>query len=76
MTTINATMKPAQYLAAIKRLGLSQVRAGALFGLSPRHSQRIAAGEYPVPPAVAIALQLLLDLPQERREKILQKLLF
>lgn len=53
MTTI-------QYLAAIKRLGLSQVGAGRVFGLSPRQSQRLASGESHVPEPVARLIRVMI----------------
>lgn len=53
------TMDKATYLEAIKRLGLSQVRAGRAFGLSPRQSQRIATGESPVPRPVSKLLKIV-----------------
>lgn len=53
-------MNPEQYKAAIGKLGLSQVRAAAFFGFSPRVGQSWALGEYPVPEAVVIAITLML----------------
>jgi hypothetical protein len=40
---------PAQYRAAIKLLGLSQVKAGKFLGVNERTSRRWALGEYDVP---------------------------
>ncbi len=52
-------MKPATYRKSIARLGLSQLRAGALVGRSGRSSQRwVVTGP---PPEAAIVFQLLLD---------------
>ncbi|MEY9235369.1 hypothetical protein ABIF78_007692 [Bradyrhizobium japonicum] len=53
-------MTPEQYKAAIKKLGLSQERAGKYFGFSPRVGQSWALGESPVPEAVVIAMTLML----------------
>jgi len=53
-------MKKREYRQAIEKLKLSQVRAGAVFGLSPRQSQRLALGESSVPPPVAKLLKLIL----------------
>jgi hypothetical protein len=55
-----AKMTSEQYLAAIKRLGLSQVRAARFFGASDRQGQRIARGEAEMPPPVAHLLKLML----------------
>jgi hypothetical protein len=38
-----------QYRAAIKLLGLSQVKAGKFLGVNERTSRRWALGEYDVP---------------------------
>jgi len=53
-------MKPTLYRKAIKRLCLSQVRAGELVGRDGRTGQRWATTG-PVPPEVAIIFQLLLE---------------
>jgi transcriptional regulator with XRE-family HTH domain len=53
---------PNQYRNAIEKLGLSQVRAAAFLGISPRTSQGYALGEYPVPEAVAKLLRLMIKL--------------
>lgn len=45
-------MTPAEYRAAIARLGLSQVAAGKLLGVDGRTSQKWALGERAVPPPV------------------------
>jgi len=42
-------MTPTQYRAAIKLLGLSQVKAGKFLGVNERTSRRWALGEYDVP---------------------------
>lgn len=51
-------MTPKQYRTAIERLGLSQVRAGELFGSAGRSGQNWAAKGPPEP--VAILLRLML----------------
>jgi hypothetical protein len=51
-----------QYRSAIEKLGLSQVRAAAFLGVSPRTSQGYALGEYPVPEAIAKLLRLMVRL--------------
>lgn len=51
-----------QYLAAIRKLGLSQVRAGRVLGLSPRQSQRLASGDSPIPEPAARLLRLIIRL--------------
>ena len=52
-------MTPSQYRAAIKLLGLSQVKAGKFLGVNERTSRRYAQldGEYPVPEWAAEKLQ-------------------
>lgn len=49
-------MTPAEYRAAIARLGLSQVAAGKLLGVDGRTSQKWALGERAVPPPVVLLL--------------------
>jgi hypothetical protein len=46
-------MTPDQYKRAIKKLGLSQVRAARFLGVSDRHGQRVATGLAEIPPSVA-----------------------
>lgn len=58
---LEASMTPNQYRAAIEKLGLSQVRAAAFLGVSPRTSQGYALGEYPVPEAIAKLLRLMIE---------------
>lgn len=55
-------MTPNQYRSAIDKLGLSQVRAAAFLGVSPRTSQGYALGESPVPEPVAKLLRLMIRL--------------
>lgn len=55
-------MTPDQYKSAIKKLGLSQERAGEWLGISPRTSQGYALGEYPVPEPTAKLLRLMVKL--------------
>lgn len=55
-------MTSAQYRAAIKRLALSQERAGDWLGIGRRTSQGYALGEYPVPEPVAKLLRLVVRL--------------
>ena len=52
-------MTPAQFRTALDRLGLSQVRAAKLFGVTDRASRSWALGENKIPHAVAILLRLL-----------------
>lgn len=54
-------MTHAEYRAAIKTLGLSQVGTASLFGVDPRTSRRWALGELPVPRAVELSLRLMLE---------------
>lgn len=55
-------MTPQQFRTAISRLGLSQERAGAWLGISPRASQSYALGESRVPEPVAKLLRLVIRL--------------
>ena len=55
-------MTPEQYKAAIKKLDLSQERAGDWLGIGRRTSQGYALGEYPVPEPVAKLLRLCVRL--------------
>lgn len=59
------------YRAALKRLGLSQIGAAPLLGVSPRTAQTYAS-EGPSGPA-ALAISLLLTLPKAEREKVIRK---
>lgn len=63
-------MNAKQYLAALDELGLSQIGAGAFFGVSPRTAQRYAADG--PPQAVALLLQLLLDLTPPKRAAFIE----
>ncbi len=58
-----------EYRAALEKLGLSQVGAAPLLGVSPRTAQTYAA-EGPSGPA-ALAISLLLEMPKEKRAKFL-----
>ena len=55
-------MTPSQYKAAIKRLGLSQERAGLWLGVGKRTSQGWALGETRIPEPVAKLLRLCVKL--------------
>lgn len=59
-----------EYRDALRRLGLSQVGAAPVLGVSPRTAQTYAA-EGPSGPA-ALAVRLLLELPQAKRERWLR----
>jgi hypothetical protein len=49
-----------QYRRAIDLIGLSQVKASVLFGVSRKQSPRWARGEAPIPGAVAKLLRLMI----------------
>lgn len=55
-------MTSSQYRDAIAKLGLSQLRAAAWLGLSPRQGQRYASGEADIPEPVAKLLRLVIGL--------------
>lgn len=55
-------MTPTQYKDHIKKLGLSQERAGEWLGIGKRTSQGYALAEYPVPEPVAKLLRLCVRL--------------
>ncbi len=65
--TKELAMTTQQYLAAIKRLGLSTAskRTAAALGLSVRHLQRIAAGQTELPSTAErlLAMYLVAGLP-------------
>jgi hypothetical protein len=60
-------VSPTEYRDALDRLGLTQVGAGAVLGISPRAAQYYAA-RGPTGPA-ALAIRLLLELPAEQRAR-------
>lgn len=55
-------MTPAQYSAAIKRLGLSQRKAGPFLGVGERQSRKWVAGDARIPESVAKLLRLMIRL--------------
>jgi hypothetical protein len=59
---MGAHLTTKQYLAALKRLGLTPAskKTAQALGLSPRQCQRIAAGESAVPGPVALLLAMYL----------------
>lgn len=60
-------MTPDEYRAALQALGLTQVAAGRLLGVSARTAQEYAI-KGPSGPA-AFAMRLLLSLPAKERAK-------
>ncbi len=54
-------MTKAQYRAALKKLDLSIVGAAPVLGISRRQSQRIAAGDSPVPEPLEKLLHFLME---------------
>jgi len=55
-------MRSSEYREILRRLGVTHVGAGCIFGINHRTSRKYALGERRVPRAVAIVLQLMLDL--------------
>jgi len=53
---------PSEYREIIHRLGLTHIDAGCLCAVNMRTSYKYASGERRIPRAVAIVLQLMLDL--------------
>ena len=53
-------MTATQYRTALTKLGLSIVGAAPILGISRRQSQRIAAGDSPVPAPLAKLLTLII----------------
>lgn len=53
-------MSAATFSKALDKLGLSVYASGKVIGLSLRQSQRVAAGESPVPRPVAKLINLIL----------------
>lgn len=64
-------MTPDEYRAALKALGLTQVGAGKMMGVSARTAQEYAA-KGPSGPA-AFVMRLLLAIPEKDRAKIIEK---
>lgn len=64
-------MTPDEYRAALKALGLTQVGAGKMMGVSPRTAQTYAA-DGPSGPA-AFAIRLLLATPEKDRAKLIEQ---
>lgn len=58
-------MTSKQYLAAIQKLGLSQLAAGRFLGVSPRTAQNYAAKGPPEPVAKLLRLMIRLKLKPE-----------
>jgi hypothetical protein len=61
MPKLKTGMSTSAYNAIISKMGLSQIAAGKMLGLSPRQSQRVASGESPVPLPVAKLLRLIVQ---------------
>jgi hypothetical protein len=59
-----------EYRAALAALGLTQVAAGRVLGVTGRASQSYCAKGPPAP--VALAVRLLLSLPRDQRAKWLE----
>lgn len=55
-------MTPAQYRCILKRLGLSQRKAGPFLGVNERTSRKWIAGDSPVPLSAALLLRLMVKL--------------
>lgn len=56
-------MTAKQYLAAIEKLGVTQIGAGTALGVSPRTAQNYAAKGPPEPVARLLRLLLRLKIP-------------
>jgi hypothetical protein len=54
-------MNKTQYRAALKKLDLSIVGAAPILGISRRQSQRIAAGDSPVPEPLEKLLHFMIE---------------
>jgi hypothetical protein len=54
-----ADMPAHEYRDILQRLGLNDSDAARLMGRDPKMSRLYAAGKYPVPPLVAVALRLI-----------------
>jgi hypothetical protein len=55
------------YRTALETLGLSQIAAAKVLGISDRTSRAYALGERPVPAPVALALRLLIEKRKKRK---------
>lgn len=51
-------MTPKQYVANLKKLGLSVYASGPILGISMRQSQRYASGETEIPATIAKLLEI------------------
>lgn len=67
-------MTPAELRTVLARLEISQVGLAAFVGVDPRTARRWAAGDIPVPKAVALILRFLdaRKMAPEKFEKIAQ----
>ncbi len=61
------SMTPRQLTEALRRLGLSQVAAARLLGVSARTVRYWIAGTYPIPEAVSLLLRTWLDDQRHKR---------
>jgi transcriptional regulator with XRE-family HTH domain len=61
-------MTPKQYLAAIEKLGLSQLAAGRFLGVAPRTAQNYAAKGPPEPVAKLLRLMIRLKVKPDEVE--------
>lgn len=52
-------MNPVEYRQMLAAVGLTQVAAARLFEVSERMSRYYAHGDYPIPPATAALLRLM-----------------
>lgn len=66
-------MTPDEYRAALAALGLSQVAAGRVLGISPRTAQRFAIDGPSGPASFAVRMLMALD-PKQRDEWIKVKI--
>lgn len=66
-------MTPAEFLASLDRLGLSQAELARLFGHALRSSYHWSAGERRIPPIVGVTLRLMVVQKITRADIILAR---
>lgn len=63
-------MAPAEYVAALARLGLTHMRAAQELGITRQSSHRYATGARPVPQNIAMQLRLIEEIGLERASDV------
>lgn len=64
-------MTPADYIAALQRLGLSHQQAAELLGFTRQTSHNYATGRKPIPPLVVVLLRIVEHMGVEKTRLVL-----